>query len=137
MMSLPPEKLIVDGRDKRRVISHMTTTPTLQEELRQAAKRKREELREVMEEHEEVHSEVRWRRVCAIFEDHPVWKSVPAEERKDVFEDVIFSLAKKEKVHTVRGSDCSVIGPKCSDIDRIKCCILALFVAVKCIFPVL
>ena len=51
-----------------------------------------------MEDHEEVHSEIRWRRVCVIFEDHPLWKMVPAEERKDVFEDVIFSLAKKEKV---------------------------------------
>ena len=28
---------------------------------------------------------------------HPAWKKVAAEERKDVFEDVIFSLAAKEK----------------------------------------
>ena len=51
-----------------------------------------------MEEHEEIHSEVRWRRVCAIFDDHPVWKAVLPEERKDVFEDVVFALAKREKV---------------------------------------
>ena len=51
-----------------------------------------------MEEHEEVHSEIRWRRVCAIFDDHPLWRTVNPEERKDVFEDVIFSLAKKERV---------------------------------------
>ena len=51
-----------------------------------------------MEEHEEVHSEIRWRRVCALFEDHPLWKQVNPEERKDVFEDVVFALAKKEKV---------------------------------------
>ncbi len=66
--------------------------------MRQEAKRKREELREIMEDHEEVHSEIRWRRVCALFEDHPLWKSITAEERKDVFEDVRFSLAAKEKV---------------------------------------
>ena len=51
-----------------------------------------------MEEHEEVHSEIRWRRVCALFEEHPLWKAVNPEERKDVFEDVIFALAKREKV---------------------------------------
>ena len=53
-----------------------------------------------MEEHEEVHSEIRWRRVCALFEDHPLWKSVSVEERKDVFEDVKFNLAEKEKVRS-------------------------------------
>ena len=53
-----------------------------------------------MEEHEEVHSEIRWRRVCALFEEHPLWKSVSAEERKDVFEDVKFSLAEKEKARS-------------------------------------
>ena len=52
----------------------------------------------MMEEHEEVHSEIRWRRVCALFEEHPLWKQVNPEERKDVFEDVVFALAKKEKV---------------------------------------
>lgn len=52
----------------------------------------------MMEEHEEVHSGIRWRRVCAIFEDHPLWKVVNPEERKDVFEDVTFALAKKERV---------------------------------------
>ena len=51
-----------------------------------------------MEEHEEVHAEIRWRRVCAIFDDHPLWRAVNPEERKDVFEDVTFSLAKKERV---------------------------------------
>ena len=51
-----------------------------------------------MEEHEEVHSEIRWRRVCALFEENPLWKAVNPEERKDVFEDVIFALAKREKV---------------------------------------
>ena len=54
----------------------------------------------MMEEHEEVHSEIRWRRVCALFEEHPLWKSVSAEERKDVFEDVKFNLAEKEKARS-------------------------------------
>ena len=83
------------------ILSSSPPPPThthLQEEQRKQAKRNREELRKIMEDHEEVHSEIRWRRVCSLFEDHPLWKSVNPEERKDVFEDVIFALAKKEKV---------------------------------------
>ena len=38
------------------------------------------------------------RRVCDLFEDNPVWKAVPAGERRDVFEDVTFTLAKRERV---------------------------------------
>ena len=76
----------------------LSSTTMEQEEQRKQAKRNREELRKVMEEHEEVHSEIRWRRVCALFEDHPLWKLVNPEERKDVFEDVVFALSKKEKV---------------------------------------
>lgn len=67
------------------------------EEQRKLAKQHRDELHQLMEDHEEVHSEIRWRRVCFIFEDHPMWKRVNAEERKDVFEDVIFSLGKRER----------------------------------------
>ena len=40
----------------------------------------------------------RWRRVCSILDENEVWKAVTAEERKDVFEDVKFTLAQKEKV---------------------------------------
>ena len=46
----------------------------------------------------QVHSEIRWRRVCSIFDDHPLWRAVHPEERKDVYDDVVFALAEKEKV---------------------------------------
>ena len=36
--------------------------------------------------------------MCAIFDDHPLWKAVHPEERKDVYDDVVFALAEKEKV---------------------------------------
>ncbi len=32
-----------------------------------------------------------------MFENEDVWKAVPERERKDLYEDVIFFLAKKEK----------------------------------------
>ena len=35
-----------------------------------------------MEDHEEIHSQIRWRRVCDIMDGHPVWKSVHPEDRK-------------------------------------------------------
>ena len=38
------------------------------------------------------------RRVCDLFEDHPLWKSVHPSERRDVFDDVTFTLAKRERV---------------------------------------
>ena len=53
-----------------------------QEEQRQLAKRNREELRQLLEDHEEIHSGVRWRRVCDIFDENALWKKVPAEDRK-------------------------------------------------------
>jgi pre-mRNA-processing factor 40 len=35
--------------------------------------------------------------VCAIFDDHPLWRAVHPEERKDVYDDVVFALTEKEK----------------------------------------
>ena len=53
-----------------------------QEEQRRQAKVNREKLCQVLEEHEEIHSQVRWRRVCDIFENDPLWKSITPEDRK-------------------------------------------------------
>ena len=39
-----------------------------------------------------------YRRVCDLFEDHPLWKAVHASDRRDVFDDVTFTLAKRERV---------------------------------------
>lgn len=36
----------------------------------------------MLEDHEEIHSKVRWRRVCDLFEDHPLWKLMNHEDRK-------------------------------------------------------
>jgi len=44
-----------------------------------------------------MHSSVRWRRACEIFDGEPEWEAVHERDRKDVYEDVVFFLAKKEK----------------------------------------
>ena len=54
---------------KLRVLILPLTFAPCQEEQRKLAKQYREELRELLEEHEEVHSEIRWRKVCYIFAD--------------------------------------------------------------------
>ncbi len=42
-------------------------------------------------------SSVRWHRATEMFDGESAWNAVKERERKDVFEDVIFLLAKKEK----------------------------------------
>ncbi|XP_078359162.1 pre-mRNA-processing factor 40 homolog B-like isoform X2 [Oculina patagonica] len=67
------------------------------EEQRAKAKQAREDLRSFLENHKKMHSSVRWRRAGEMFQGEPVWEAVHERDRKDVFEDVVFFLAKKEK----------------------------------------
>merc|ERR1711962_354715 len=67
------------------------------DEDRERAKENREKLRLYLEEHPRMHSHVRWRKACDMFENDKTWSVVPEHERKDLFEDVIFYLAKREK----------------------------------------
>lgn len=67
------------------------------EQDRERAKENREKLRLYLEEHPRMHSHVRWRKACEMFENDKTWSVVPERERKDLFEDVIFYLSKREK----------------------------------------
>ena len=67
------------------------------EQDRERAKENREKLRLYLEEHPRMHSHVRWRKASEMFDNDKVWNVVPERERKDLFEDVIFYLAKREK----------------------------------------
>jgi pre-mRNA-processing factor 40 len=91
------------------------------EEQRQQAKKNREELRKILEDHEEVHSQIRWRRVCDIFEDHSLWKIMTHEDRKNVFEDVVFFLGEKEKEQERKQKErnCSLLAKILDSIDGI------------------
>jgi len=67
------------------------------EQERERAKENKEKLRIYLEEHPRMHSHVRWRKACEMFENDKMWSVVPERERKDLFEDVLFFLAGKEK----------------------------------------
>lgn len=67
------------------------------EQERERAKENREKLRIYLEEHPRMHSHVRYRKACEMFDTDKVWNAVLERDRKDLFEDVIFFLAKKEK----------------------------------------
>lgn len=69
----------------------------LQEEHRQKAKKAREDLRAFLESNKKMNSSVRWRHASDMFEGVPEWEAVNERDRKDVFDDVIFFLAKREK----------------------------------------
>lgn len=68
-----------------------------QEEHRQKAKKAREDLRAFLESNKKMNSSVRWRHASDIFDGVPEWEAVNERDRKDVFDDVIFFLAKREK----------------------------------------
>ena len=82
----------------------------------------------------QVHSEIRWRRVCAVFDDHPLWRAVHPEERKDVYDDVVFALAEKEKVSVMCVCVCvcvcvcalSVVGDECTCVCVCVCVCVCL-----------
>lgn len=67
------------------------------EQERERAKENREKLQVYLEEHPRMHSHVRYRKACEMFENDKVWNSVAERDRKDLFDDVLFFLSKKEK----------------------------------------
>ena len=60
-------------------------------------KQAKEDLRHYLEDHPKMHSWTRWRKACELFEGQEIWDSVNDREKRDIFEDVIFYLSKKEK----------------------------------------
>ena len=67
------------------------------EEERQAAKESKEKLYEFLTNHPLINSYSLYRKVNDQFDTTKEWTTVPERDRKDVFEDAMFFLAKKEK----------------------------------------
>lgn len=61
------------------------------------AKQAKEELEHHLQTDKNMSSTVKYRKAEQLYNDLPVWKSVPDRDRKEVFDDVLFFLAKKEK----------------------------------------
>ncbi|XP_040834719.1 pre-mRNA-processing factor 40 homolog B isoform X5 [Ochotona curzoniae] len=67
------------------------------EEARLRAKEAKQTLQHFLEQHERMTSTTRYRRAEQTFGELEVWAVVPERDRKEVYDDVIFFLAKKEK----------------------------------------
>ncbi|KAM3846700.1 pre-mRNA-processing factor 40 homolog B isoform 3-T3 [Vipera latastei] len=69
------------------------------EEARLRAKEAKEELQHFLEEHSKMNSTTRYRKAEQMFGELEVWAVVPERDRKEIYDDVLFFLAKKEKEH--------------------------------------
>ncbi|XP_065186578.1 pre-mRNA-processing factor 40 homolog B-like [Sycon ciliatum] len=68
------------------------------EENRQKAKKAREDLLDFIQQHPKVFSVMRYRLAADLFEGDPTWDAVANEtDRKNLFEDALFYVAKREK----------------------------------------
>ncbi|XP_060108588.1 pre-mRNA-processing factor 40 homolog B [Heteronotia binoei] len=70
------------------------------EEARLRAKEAKEELQHFLEEHSKMSSTTRYRKAEQMFGELEVWAMVPERDRKEIYDDVLFFLAKKEKEHS-------------------------------------
>ncbi|XP_072142601.1 pre-mRNA-processing factor 40 homolog B isoform X4 [Dermacentor andersoni] len=67
------------------------------EEQRLRAKQAKEDLEQFLQSNDKMSSNTRYRKADQMFSGLDVWKAVPERERKELFDDVLFFLAKKEK----------------------------------------
>lgn len=67
------------------------------EEQRQRAKKAREDLEEFLMTSDKITSATKYYRCEDLFGNLDVWKNVTESDRRDIYEDVVFSLAKREK----------------------------------------
>ncbi|XP_023216919.1 pre-mRNA-processing factor 40 homolog A-like [Centruroides sculpturatus] len=67
------------------------------EEQRLRAKKAKEDLEHFLHVNEKMTSTTRYRKADQMFANLEIWRIVPERERKELYEDVIFYLAKKEK----------------------------------------
>lgn len=67
------------------------------EEMRHRAKRAKEELEEFLMTSEKMSSTMRYYKCHEVFGDLEVWKNVSDTDRREIYEDCVFNLAKREK----------------------------------------
>uniref|UniRef100_A0A673M0I2 Pre-mRNA-processing factor 40 homolog A-like n=1 Tax=Sinocyclocheilus rhinocerous TaxID=307959 RepID=A0A673M0I2_9TELE len=67
------------------------------EEARIKYKESKETFQRFLENHEKMTSTTRYKKAEQMFGDQEVWSCVPERDRQEIYEDVLFYLAKKEK----------------------------------------
>ncbi|KAJ8024892.1 Pre-mRNA-processing factor 40-like A [Holothuria leucospilota] len=85
--------------EKKQVFNNWKTSRAkeLKDEMRIKAKKAKEDLSKFLENHPKMNAHVRYRKADLMFEDNDTWNAVPEPDRRDVFDDCIFFLAKREK----------------------------------------
>lgn len=66
------------------------------EEQRLKAKKAKEDLELFLNEDPRVTSTMRYRQACEEFDELDIWKAVPDDERRDIFDDVMLEVKKRE-----------------------------------------
>lgn len=67
------------------------------EESRLRAKRNKEQLEEMLLNSDKISSHTKYYRCDELFATSELWQSVPDSDRRDIYEDVMFAIAKREK----------------------------------------
>ncbi|XP_017952537.1 pre-mRNA-processing factor 40 homolog A isoform X1 [Xenopus tropicalis] len=67
------------------------------EEARLKYKEAKESFQKFLENHEKMTSTTRYKKAEQMFGDHEVWNAITERDRLEIYEDVLFFLAKKEK----------------------------------------
>lgn len=67
------------------------------EENRLRAKRNKEQLEEMLLSSDKINSHTKYYRCDDLFSTNELWQFVPDSDRRDIYEDVMFTLAKREK----------------------------------------
>ncbi|KXJ74426.1 hypothetical protein RP20_CCG013718 [Aedes albopictus] len=67
------------------------------EEQRLKVKKSKEELEKFLMSSDKMNSTLKYYRCDELFANLDVWKSVPEQDRRDIYEDCIFNLSKREK----------------------------------------
>lgn len=70
------------------------------EEERQRAKENKDKLVKFLETHPKMTSQVRYRQAEEMYRSLPIWSNVPERDRRDLYDDLVVNLAKKEKENT-------------------------------------
>ncbi|XP_027201598.2 pre-mRNA processing factor 40 [Dermatophagoides pteronyssinus] len=67
------------------------------EEMKNKIRRAKEQLAQFLRRTDRMNSMIRYRHACELFRDHEHWKIVPENDRREIFEDAVAELSRKER----------------------------------------
>uniref|UniRef100_A0A1B0C570 Pre-mRNA-processing factor 40 homolog A n=1 Tax=Glossina palpalis gambiensis TaxID=67801 RepID=A0A1B0C570_9MUSC len=94
------------------------------EEARLRAKKAKEDLEKFLMTSEKMNSGVKYYKCEEIFAGNKIWTSVPEQDRRDIYEDCIFNLSKREKEESriLKKRNMKVLGELLESMTTISYC---------------